>query len=113
MSDVLQLTIETVENATIVTPSGDIDLSKSTELRTKLQPILEEQPARLIIDLHAVAYMDSSGLATLIEALQISRQHGKEFILCNLSDGVQSIIALSRLDQIFKITASKDEAIAE
>jgi anti-sigma B factor antagonist len=113
MSDGLRLNVETVGNFTVVTPDGDIDLSKSTELRKSLQPILQEQPARLVIDLHAVQYMDSSGLATLIEALQISRQHGKEFVLCDLSDGVQSIIALSRLDQIFKITSTKDEALAE
>jgi len=113
MSDGLQLNIETIGNTTVVTPDGDIDLSKSTELRSSLQPILQEQPTRLVIDLHAVPYMDSSGLATLIEALQISRQHGKEFILCHLSEGVQSIIALSRLDQIFKITSTREEALAE
>ncbi len=108
----LQIDVETLGETTLVTPLGDIDLSKSTELRAFLQPILSEQPDKIIIDLHAVPYMDSSGLATLIEALQISRQHDKAFLLCNLSEGVQSIITLSRLDQIFQITDSKEEALA-
>ena len=109
----LQINIETLDTTVVVTPDGDIDLSKSTELRAQLQPLLAQQPEKLVIDLHAVPYMDSSGLATLIEALQITRQHGKNFILCSLSEGVQSIIALSRLDAIFAIVSSRDEALAE
>ncbi|MGY8753840.1 MAG: STAS domain-containing protein [Phycisphaerales bacterium] len=113
MSDTsLQINIETIGETIVVTPNGDIDLSKSTELRAKLQPLLSQQPEKLIVDLNAVPYMDSSGLATLIEALQITRQQGKTFVLCDLSEGVQSIIALSRLDAIFDIVSSRDEALA-
>jgi anti-sigma B factor antagonist len=109
----LQIEVQTSEDTTLVTPLGDIDLNKSSDLRAILKTILKKHPSKIIVDLHAVPYMDSSGLATLIEALQISRQNNKAFVLCRLSEGVQSIVALSRLDQIFQITNSKEEALAE
>ena len=109
----LQLDIDTTENACIVTPLGDIDMSKSTEFRIALKPVIEAKPCRIIVDLSHVPYMDSSGVATLIEGLQLSNQANIGFSICALSEGVQSIIELARLDKIFKIYDSKEQALEE
>ena len=109
----LIIDIESNEFTTFVTPLGDIDLSKSTELRSAIRPVIAKKPMKIIIDLHAVSYMDSSGAATLIEAFQLSKQADIQFVLCCLTNGVQSIIELTRLDQIFTICDSREDAVAE
>jgi len=107
----LQLDIVTAKEISIVTPIGDIDMSKSTEFRSALRPIIEANPKTIIIDLSHVPYMDSSGVATLIEGLQLSKQNNISFVLCSLSDGVKSIVELARLDKIFSIFDSKEHAL--
>ncbi|HIB49677.1 MAG TPA: anti-sigma factor antagonist [Phycisphaerales bacterium] len=107
----LQIDIETAGTVTVIIPLGDIDLSKSSDLRNALQPVLKENPSKIIVDLSQVPYMDSSGVATLIEGLQLSQQSNIEFVLCALTEGVQSIIELARLDQIFIILDSREQAL--
>jgi len=91
----LSIEIESTGSTTIISPQGDVDLSKSGDLRSAIHPILATRPHRIIIDLGAVPYMDSSGIATLIEALQIAKQSDIFFVLCCLTSGVQSIIELT------------------
>ena len=107
----LQIDIETTGTVTVIIPLGDIDLSKSSDLRNALQPVLKENPSKIIVDLSQVPYMDSSGVATLIEGLQLSQQSNIEFVLCALTEGVQSIIELARLDKIFIILDSREQAL--
>jgi len=107
----MNLKVEELKEATIVSPEGDIDTMQSTKLRETLKPILDSAMRKLIVDLSAVKYMDSSGIATLIEALQICKQNDKSFRICGLNDGVRSIIELARLDTIFVITQSREDAI--
>ena len=107
----MNITIEIVQNSTIVSPEGDIDTLQSTKLREVLKPILSSDTNKLIVDLSAVKYMDLSGIATLIEALQICKQADKSFGICGLNEGVRSIIELARLDTIFVISPSREEAL--
>ena len=107
----LQIDIERNESTVVIVPLGDIDLSKSTDLRNAIHPVIETKPDKIIVDLSHVPYMDSSGVATLIEGLQPSNQSDILFILCELSVGVKSIVELARLDQIFTILDSRDEAL--
>jgi len=109
----LQIDIESAHNATIIVPLGDIDLSKSADLRSALRPIIEAKPSTIIIDLAHVPYMDSSGIATLIEGLQLSKRSQVEFVLCALQEGVRSIIELARLDQIFTILDSREDHLGK
>ncbi len=109
----LRIDIKSIDKATIVIPLGDIDMSNSMHLRSTLRPLLQEDPSKIILDLHAVPYMDSSGLGTLIEAVQLSNQAAIAFLLCNVTESVQSIITLSKLDLIFNIHNSREDALAE
>ena len=109
----LQIDIEKIGTTTIVIPLGDIDLSKSSELRSSIRTTLDETPTKIILDLTHVSYMDSSGIATMIEGLQLSKQSEIEFILCSLCEGVQSIIELARLDTIFVIEETREDALLD
>jgi anti-sigma B factor antagonist len=100
-----------VDGATVVAPEGDIDLSRSPSLRTSLRQAQNGKPPRLIVDLGMVDYMDSSGVATLVEALQIARRNNTRMVLCGLKDRVRSIFEIARLDTVFTIAASRDAAL--
>jgi anti-sigma B factor antagonist len=107
----LQITAEVREGATVVLPVGDIDLSGSPTLRFELRRVQESKPARLIIDLTGVAYMDSSGVATLVEAMQIARRNSTRLVLCGLREKVRSIFEIARLDTVFTIVADSRAAL--
>jgi anti-sigma B factor antagonist len=87
-----------------VHPVGDIDLSRSPQLRLELLHLAKSNHKRLVIDLAQVPYMDSSGVATLIETLhQVQRKSGGRLILCSLQPKVLSIFEIARLNMVFTI----------
>lgn len=98
-------------DATILAPEGDIDLGRSPTLRNSLKQVQSGKPARLIVDLARVDYMDSSGVATLVEALQLARRNRTEMVLCSMQDRVRSIFEIARLDTVFKIAPDVDSAL--
>ncbi len=106
----LEIQIEEITDGVIVRPKGEIDLSCAAMLRKRLSAVQESKPLRLIIDLSAVPYMDSSGVATLVEAMQIARRNGSKLVLCGLQVKVRSIFEIARLDMIFTIVDSVEEA---
>ena len=55
--------------------------------------------------------MDSSGVATLVEAMQVARRGGGKLILCALQEKVRSVFEIARLDMVFTIVASTEEAV--
>lgn len=96
----------------VITPRSDVDLSRSPELRNALREANDRKPDRLIVDLEQVGYMDSSGLATLVEAMRTSKSSGSPLILANMNKKVLAIFEIARLDQFFTIVSSVDEALA-
>ncbi len=81
---------------------GDVDLSNSSQLRKTILSALKTSPL-VEVDLNNVTYIDSSGIAALVEGLQYANSHNKRFVLKQLSNPVKSIIELARLDQVFTI----------
>jgi anti-sigma B factor antagonist len=106
----LEISTETFDDGVIVRPVGEIDLSCAAMLRHKLGTAQSAKPKRLIIDLAQVPYMDSSGVATLVEAMQIARRNQTHLILCALPSKVLSIFEIARLDMVFKIVDTLEEA---
>lgn len=89
----------------IVHLTGDIDLSCSPEAR-KL--ILERLAAgkHTLVDLSGVTYIDSSGIASLVEGYQTARKKNLQFGLLAVSEPAMSVLELARLDKVFPIHAS-------
>lgn len=86
----------------IIYASGDIDLSNSPELRKTILAALKSNSA-VFVDLSQVDYIDSSGIASLVEGLQFSKSNNKQFTLSKPSTQVTAIMELARLDQVFTI----------
>jgi anti-sigma B factor antagonist len=90
----------------IVTLKGDVDMSTSPQVRDALVPLWRKDVQRIVVDLAQVPYMDSSGIATLIEALKSSQKHGFRLVLAGLTPAVEAAFELAHLRDIFEIVSS-------
>lgn len=102
----------TVKGIPVLDVSGDVDLSTSPDLRRRLLETLGPASSRLVVNLEDVSYMDSSGLATLVEAFQSARGHHGNLALCCLSQRLRRIFELARLDSVFPIHEVESDALA-
>ena len=98
--------------AVVLELAGEIDMRCSVDLRGKFMELLQKKPPVLIVDMSQVEFMDSSGLATLVEALQWSRRNNGELKLVGLKQRVRSIFEISRLESIFQIYDNEAEALS-
>jgi len=89
---------------------GEIDLHQSPVVKEGFRHLLEGNPPRVYVDFTQVTYIDSSGLAVLIEAMQRVNAYGGKLALFGIHNVVQSIFHISRLDQVFLIFPNKAEA---
>jgi len=107
----MTVTTTPIADGYVLTISGDVDYSRSSELRAAILGVLRAPVARLIIDLSGVGYMDSSGVAVLVEALQTQRKRSGKLVLCDMQPKVKGIFEIARLHTVFIIVA--DRAAAE
>jgi|SRR5215212_7993712 len=91
---------------------GEIDLHVSPRVAMSLGQMLKNKPARLVVDLTRVSYIDSSGLAVLIEGMQGVEEYGGMFAIAGMQETVRSIFEIARLDQVFRIFPDVQSALA-
>lgn len=89
---------------------GDIDLHQSPELRTVLQGYVQRRQPALAIDLSGVDYIDSSGLATLVEYVRQAQEYNGRLVLAGLSVRVKTVFELVRLSEFLPIYETLDQA---
>jgi anti-sigma B factor antagonist len=93
---------------------GDVDMNSSSDVRGALGDVFRQcgkGAKALFIDLSEVRYMDSSGIATLVEAMQNCMKQGARLRLVNLSPAVRDVFELARLASVFDIFPSMEEAV--
>lgn len=101
-------------DAVLAAVRGEIDLHNSPDLRAGLLALLTEaQPKKLILNLSAVPYMDSSAIAVFVESLQKLRKAGGKLYLTNLQPRVKGLLEIARLDSIFVLCADENEAMTK
>jgi anti-sigma B factor antagonist len=91
---------------------GEVDLHRAPEIRAALAVLLAQKTPRLVIDMTGVSYIDSSGLALLIETLQRVVDYGGTFALFGLRESVRAIFHVACLDQVFRIYPDQAAALA-
>ncbi len=100
------------ERPNVLPLEGEIDLHVSPRIAASLNQMIVTKPKQLVVDLSQVSYIDSSGLAVLIEGMQNVAAYGGKFALAGLQDGVRPIFEIARLDQVFEIYPTVDAAFA-
>ena len=99
------------DNITLVHVNGEVDMFTSPDLRDVLVPFFDADIKGIIVDLTHVSFMDSSGIATLVEGLQWSKRTEKKFILAGVGRTVANALSLTKLDNIFTICTDTPEAM--
>jgi len=98
--------------ATIVDVTGDITLYNSPEMRKILLELLKEKRvARVIVNMSRVKYIDSAGVASLVEGLKVSRDLKSTFALFGLSRTAREVLELTRLIKVFEVYNNEEEAL--
>jgi anti-sigma B factor antagonist len=87
----------------VVALDGELDMSSSPQVRNALLPIFRKGASHIIVDLTGVPYIDSSGIATFVEALQLSRKGTTRFTLAGAGPTVESIFDLAYLRDVFEM----------
>jgi len=88
----------------VLQPQGCLDLQNGATLRKQIAGLEPQQHQIMVIDLAQVDFMDSSGLATLVEGLLTARSNGCRLIICNLQAPVRMIFELTQMDSVFEIS---------
>lgn len=108
---VLDYKIVEEKNYQILSLSGElIDKNQATELIKSVDELLENGKNKLVIDLSNLKYMNSSGLNVLIQLLTKTRTRGGESVICHVSKKVNELLIITKLNTLFKVTDTKEEA---
>ncbi len=97
--------------AAVVALEGEVTVFTSPALRERLRSVLEDGPRRIVMDLSGVGYVDSSGVATLVEALREIRGLGGEMVLAGVAERVRGVLEIARLDTVFPTAETVEEAL--
>ena len=108
----MEISSRRIDQTTIFDVTGDIDLANSPQVRKALlREVRENRTPRVVMNLTRVRYIDSSGVASLVEGLKASRDLGLRFILFGLSPSAREVLQLSRLLKIFEVYENEDQAL--
>lgn len=109
----MDIGIRTLDGTSIVDLNGDITLRTTPEVRKVLLGQFRERRAhRVIVNMTGVRYIDSAGVASLVEALRLSRDLKGRFSLFGLSKIARQVLELTRLTKVFEIHDNEQEALS-
>jgi anti-sigma B factor antagonist len=110
---VLDFNIKEENNIQILTISGElIDKNQAIHLLSAVDELVEAGNNKLIIDIKDLKYMNSSGLNVLIQLLTKTRNNGGESVIFNVNKKITELLIITKLNTLFKIAETKEEAIA-
>lgn len=104
--------IEIVDNkgVKVISVSGDIDMHSSPDLRKELMHFVQKKTTPLFVDFGGVSYIDSSGIATFVEGLKCMMAYGGKLKLVGIPERVMEIFCFAKLDRVFEIYGTIDDA---
>ena len=103
--------VREVDGNLVVRLAGEIDLDRAPDVRRLLLDCVKRK-LDVLVDLSEVSYIDSSGIASLVEALQWAKRRGTDLCLIAVSPEALRVFELARLDKVFAIHPDMDAALA-
>ena len=107
----MQITQSKLNDFLLVALEGEVDLNSSPQLRKVFNDIIDKGAQKIIVNFAKVSYIDSSGLATLIEMMQRMKQGEGRMYLVQMSDKIKSLFEITKLDKLFAIYRTQEEAL--
>ena len=108
----MQVRVRNSERAVIIEVQGEVDLYTSPGMRDAIVQSTAAKTPTVVVDLSGVGYMDSSGVATLVEGLQLSRGYGGAFRLAGIGGVVREVFKFAKLEKVFEIYPDVTRALA-
>ena len=96
---------------TVLAPEGKFNLVAAPPFKARIDDLVAAGKARVVVDLHAVDFIDSSGLGVLIGGLKSARKHGGDLRIAAATDQVRAVLKLTNLDRILAPYATVEEAV--
>lgn len=106
----MQINFEEKDGIFIYRMTGDIDINTSPDVKKSFDKAVHSKKGKVVINLKDVGYVDSSGLATLVEILKNLRSYGGKLKLTNLSGKVKGLFEITKLDKLFDIVPEEKDA---
>ena len=100
------------DDVTILDVEGQLIVGNRQELKQKVLDELENGERKFLIDFDRTGYIDSSGLGVLVSLSKKIREQGGELRLANLNEDLRTLFELTKLDTLFQISNSRDEALS-
>ena len=107
----MKIEIKDYQGIKVIALSGEIDMYTSPALREEMMGLINKRVTPLLVDLNGVSYIDSSGIATFVEGLKRMMSYGGRLKLIGLLEGVKEIFNFSKLDRVFEIYGSFEDAV--
>ncbi len=101
----------TEDNCSIITLTGEIDLQTSPQAREQILQALNDN-RHVLVEMSEVEYIDSSGIASLVEGYQDAKSRNLTIGLVNISETTRQVLQLARLDQVFPIYENVSDGLA-
>lgn len=102
---------KTMGGIVVLSVDGEINFNSSPDFRKAFLKVLDSKAKKVVINLSNVAYVDSSGLATLVEALQKTKSNGGRLRLAGLCAKVKSLFEITKLEKLFEIFSTEEDAV--
>lgn len=95
----------------LIRPKGRLDAYTTPNLETWVEQHAAEKQGNIVVDLSETNFVDTYTIAFFVRMFKRCRELGGDFVLCNLTQPVQIILELMRLDRAFTIEANQSLAI--
>lgn len=103
---------QTDDGVTVVAPTGRLDVAGAPTLKEALSELMGNSPAKVVIDMEGVSFVDSTGLGSVIAALKQIRGRQGQLRLAAPNQQVRVVLELTTLDRVFPYYATLEEALA-
>src|SRR3989338_5504004 len=108
----MPIRLENKNNLTVCHIDVEIDINSSPGIKKAFDKLIAKKEPKVVVNFSKVSYVDSSGLATLVEVLKNMRQYGGRLRLTNLSPKIKSLFEITKLEKLFDIVAEEEEAVS-
>jgi len=107
----MNISEEKIQDINFCKIEGEININTSPQLRKSFEDVIKAGTKKIIVDFSSVPYIDSSGLATLIELFQRLKKTDGKLRICNMSEKVRNVFEVTKLHKLFEIYEGKESAL--
>ncbi|MBF0330843.1 MAG: STAS domain-containing protein [Candidatus Omnitrophica bacterium] len=107
----MEIKIENINDIVLVLLSGELNMDSSNALREAFKKILKENKKKVLVDFDKVSFIDSSGIATLIEMFQNMGKINGRMCLCHVNKKIVGVFEITKVHKLFSMFESHDEAL--